>query len=213
MENLRTFNISDGELKQFSDLLASNIARDIADFNKRGVTLTTIDNLKSLANDFNDYPTDPEFHGPEMVANEEKEELAKQIISKARIIKSMAQEKYRFKGLYEVFGFKKLSVSTEDGLLRLANRIVRVSLKLKTELEPLGLTDEMINNLSGLANNYNNAIELRNQKAEERIYATQIRVQKGNALYAEVSRLCLIGQSLYIDSNQAKYNDYIIGKV
>jgi hypothetical protein len=212
MENLRNYVITDGELKQFADIIAINVNRDLVDFNRRGVTSATVDNLKALATDFNDYPTDQEYHGPEIVANEEKEELAKQIMTQARIIRSMAREKYHGKGIYELFGFRKLNNATEDGLYRLSNRIVRSANKLKAELQPLGLTDEMINNLNTLANNYNTAIELRNQKAEERIYATQVRIQKGNALFAEISRLCLIGQSLYIDSNEAKHNDYIISK-
>jgi len=45
---------------------------------------------------------------------------------------------------------------------------------------------------------------------ETRDLATQTRIEKGNALWAEMTYLASIGQTLYADTNEAKYNDYVL---
>ncbi len=39
---------------------------------------------------------------------------------------------------------------------------------------------------------------------------TQERVMQGNALFREVSRLSSIGQTLFVNTDEAKYNDYVL---
>lgn len=43
-----------------------------------------------------------------------------------------------------------------------------------------------------------------------RVIATQNRVLAGNSVYAELVRLCDIGKTLFQDSDEAKYNDYVL---
>jgi hypothetical protein len=48
------------------------------------------------------------------------------------------------------------------------------------------------------------------EKQETRDLETQNRVQKGNALWAKMVELASIGKSIYVDTNPAKYNDYVL---
>jgi hypothetical protein len=47
-------------------------------------------------------------------------------------------------------------------------------------------------------------------RVSERDSATQNRAQKGNALYDKVVELCNVGKHIYEDTDEAKYNDYVI---
>jgi hypothetical protein len=61
-----------------------------------------------------------------------------------------------------------------------------------------------------LATNLDKAIDDIEDKIENRDLETQDRVQKGNALWAEMSKLSSIGKSVYEDIDEARYNDYVL---
>ncbi|MCX6153292.1 MAG: hypothetical protein NT007_03945 [Candidatus Kapabacteria bacterium] len=87
---------------------------------------------------------------------------------------------------------------------------VGIAREYLTDLTSVGLTDAMIDDLEDTAqlmedsmNEIATAQETRDIKAVERI-------EKGNELYALVSRYCEIGKYIWEDVNEAKYNDYVI---
>ena len=48
------------------------------------------------------------------------------------------------------------------------------------------------------------------QAIANRDNAAKERVEKANELYALLTRYCEIGKSIWYETNEAKYNDYII---
>ena len=56
------------------------------------------------------------------------------------------------------------------------------------------------------------AVDVRNYKMgyEALKQATQERIRKGNVLYNEYVRISEIGKSLFVDNDEAKYNNYVI---
>lgn len=202
--------MADADLKQLGDLIVLNVTRDLTDFTTRGVTQDTIDDLEDKVEIFFNTPTDDEYIGPIMDATNTKNALAEQVRVAIRPIRSMAELKYNGMGKYNTFGFKDLAHTTDKELVFMAQKVVRVGTALLSELASEGLTQAMLTALDNLKEQFDDSLDTQETLIEARDLGAQDRVEKGNALYAEIARLCAIGQSLYIDSDPAKYNDYVI---
>lgn len=206
----RIYLLTDGELKQFADQVVIFVTRDMTDFTPRGISAATLTALNLLITAFDNYPSDPELQGLVMQATEAKYASADQLKSAIRNIRNMAEITYKNGAKYQTFDFKDMARLSDDDLMRLARRVVRVGTTLLTELAAQGLTTSLLTALTNLANTFDSAINTQFNAIENRDLATQERITKGNTLYAEVSRLCSIGQTIYFEVNPAKYNDYVI---
>jgi hypothetical protein len=209
-EYLREYRFTDAELKQLSDITGINVTRDMTDFSTRGVSAATVTALEALITAFDNYPTDSELLGMVSLATEEKDAIAEQIRIAIRKIRSMAEIKYGKAGKYKIFDFKDMAALSDNELDKLAKRVVRVGTTYLTELTSEGLTQAMLTALTDLYTDFDDALDTKEIAIETRNQSTQERVEKGNTLYTEVSRLCAIGRALYVDTNPAKYEDYVI---
>lgn len=206
----RLYSMADGDLKQVADGLAATLTRDLADLAARNVTTATISNLQALITAFDETTTDEELLGEVKTATETKNAIADDIKKAIRPIRNMAEIAYASKGKYSSFGFEEMANMSDADLYRLAKRVVRVGTKFMSDLSPQGLTPMQLANLGTLAINFDNAIDAIEDKIENRDVETQERVIKGNLLWAECSKLSSIGKSVYEDTNEAKYNDYLL---
>jgi hypothetical protein len=206
----RMYPMSDGDLKQRSDKLITTIKRDVADFNTRNITTVHIDGLQTLTDTFSNTTTDEELQGLVINANTIKDGIVTNIQKSIRVIRNMAEIAYNSKGKYSTFGFEGMSELSPSDLCRLVSRVVRVGNKLMTDLAAQGLTAAQLTALTALGVDLDKAIDDVEEAIETRDLETQDRIVKGNALWAEMSRLASIGKSLYEDTNEAKYNDYVL---
>ena len=206
----RIYIMSDGSLKQMTDTLALNITRDLADFATRNVTIVQVATLQALIETFDNFPTDEELLGPVTVAKEYKDAMAEDIRKAIRPIRNIAEIAYDSRGKYTTFGFKDLAKLTDNDLYRAARRVARVAAKLFTDLQPQGLQQSQLDALTTSTTQFDAAIDNAGDAVENRALATQQRIAKGNALWAEMIRLASVGKSLYEDTDEAKYNDYVL---
>lgn len=206
----RDYKMSDATLKQRSDQTKLYCERDIISFNTRNVTQLTLDDFKDLIDIFDDTPTDVVLKSQVMEKTEIKDALAEQIRIAIRPIRNMAELKYGNSAKYQGFGFKNMDKLNDDELRRMAKTVVLQGTTLLAELASEGLTQTMLTNLTNLTDSFDDAIDAQKLMIAERDSATEDRINKGNTLYAELSRLCSIGRSLFIDTDPAKYNDYVI---
>lgn len=206
----RNYSMADGDLKQLADGLAATLTRDLADLAKRNVTTASVTALQQLITNFDETPTDEELLGEVMAATEAKNNIANNIKIAIRPIRNMADIVYEGKGKYASFGFEDMANMSDNDLYRLAKRVNRVGTKFLADLTPQGLTVEELTNLLNLAQDFDKAIDTIEDKIEDRDIETQDRVNKGNTLWAELSKLGSIGKSVYEDTNEAKYNDYLL---
>jgi len=206
----RQYSMADGVLKQLADALKLSIIRDLADFASRNITATQVTALQTLINNFDETTTDEELMGVVTDATIIKDKIAENIRIAVRPIRNMAETAYSTTGKYNTFGFDGLSQITDGDLYRLARRVVRVGTKLLAELAPQGLTAAQLTNVNTLATSFDAAIDAIENAIEDRDLETQDRILKGNALWAEMSRLASIGRSLYEDTDEARYNDYVL---
>ena len=61
-----------------------------------------------------------------------------------------------------------------------------------------------------LLGEFSDALEEQSDETADRDKKQQIRVEAGNALYAQVVKYCNYGQRQYFATDEAKYNDYIV---
>ncbi len=145
-----------------------------------------------------------------MEATADKDKLAESIRVQVRVIRNMAELQYHKTGNYKTFGFEGMDEMSDPNLYRLAKRVVRVGTKLLPDLEGRGLTQDMLTNLQQTAGDFDKAMDTQENEIENRDLQTQQRITLGNALYAVLVELASIGKSLYQDTNEAKYNDYVL---
>lgn len=206
----RLYSMSDGDLKQKADGLKATITRDLADFAKRNITATQVDAYQTTIDAFDEATTDVELQGEVTVAADAKNVIAENTRLAIRSIRGMADTAYNGKGKYNIFGFEDLARLTDADLYKLAKRVVRVGGKLFTDLAAQGLTRAQLTDLDNLAKSFDTAIDAVEEAIENRDLETQDRIIKGNTLWQEMLRLAAIGKSLYEDTNEAKFNDYVL---
>ena len=209
-EILRNYNFSDGILKQKSDLLIINLTRDAAEFGARGETPATLASLQTMIDDFDAFPTDEELDGIVNSKTNVKEGFATTLRINIRTIRGIADSTYNGTGLYNSFGFEGMDKMDDAHLHRLAKRVVRVSNILFADMSPKGLTNGMIDEVTKTDEAFDKGIDNLRAAEENRDISTQQRVTLGNSLFAEYSRLMNIGKSIFQDTDEAKYNDYVM---
>ncbi len=206
----RIYPMADADLKQLADKLKTSIVRDATDFATRNIAAAQLTAYQATVNVFDATTTDEELSGLVTDAVEKRDAIVENAQKAIRTIRNMAEITYNSKGKYATFGFDDLSKLTPNDLYRLATRVVRVGNQLLAELSAQGLTAIQLTALSTLATQLDIAIDFVAEKIETRDLETQDRVIKGNLLWAEMSRLASIGKSLFEDTNEAKYNDYVL---
>jgi len=206
----RLYSMSDADLKQTADFVFNLVTRDLGDFGRRNVTADTLTDLQALINNFDDVQTDEELQGIVMDATQAKDVLAEDLRKKIRTIRNMAELEYNNKGKYNSFGFEDMANMNDNELYRLAKRVVRVSTTLLSDLGNQGLVEADITDLSTAAALFDTAIDAQHSAIENRDLATEARVTIGNELWDELTRLCSIGKSIYEDTDEARYNDYVL---
>jgi hypothetical protein len=206
----RMYSLSDGDLKQKADGLANTLTRDLTDLAARKITDANVKDLRKLISNFDEHSTDAELQGLVEDATIKKNATRKEAEIAIRSIRNMADIVYSGKGKYSNFGFEDLTKVSDADFYRQAKRVGRMATKYLPDLEPQGLTADQIDALKKLATNFDNDIDAIEDAVENRDVETQERINKGNTLWAEMSKLASVGKAVYEDTNEAKFNDYVL---
>ena len=209
--SVRDYQFSDGVLKQKADDVVGSLQRDLTAFSTRGVTATTVTGLQTLITTFDSTQTDEELQGALSVATDAKNVLADSLRSAIAVVRSMAENKFGVESaLFRSFAFDGMSDLSDEQLYRLGKRVIRVATAQPTQLASEGLTAAVITNLTTVTTNFDTSIDVQQDAVKNRDIKTQDRVEKGNAVYKEITRLCNTGKSIFVNTDEAKYNDYVI---
>lgn len=211
----RNYNCTDGALKQKSDQIADCITRDILSFNGFGVTAATVTAFKALVTTFDAKITDDEIIGDQTTATANKNIARKKLEDTLRVIRGMAQDFYKGEGLYRKFGFEDFTNVKDNEFSRVCKRVNRL---LTDPDNPMGsdMTDaypslpDLINDLGNFSTTFDTALDTIIDKKNARDIATQDRIVAGNTLYKELIRLADLGKTIFQDTDEAHYNDYVL---
>jgi len=208
---IRDYNFSDAELKNVSDSVLSSVQRDKAQFALRGVTDEKLAQAQTMVNNFANMPTDVEFIGAVASATLNKDTIAENLRVKLRSVRTMAQNVHSARSpLYRSFGFEGMDKMSDDQLYLHGKRVIREATAQLSQLTPEGLTAAMLTTIQTLLANFEDGIQAKQQAEKTRDIQTQLRLDAGNALYREISRLCNTGKDIWASVNEAFYNDYVI---
>lgn len=208
---VRDYGFSDGELKQYADETISSIERDVVEFSERGVTPTRLNTLRQKLNIFDELPTDEILEGIKIDATQDKDTARTNAEIAARSIFVMAENKFGTNsGKYKQFGDAAISRQSDNQFYRTLKTIKTSADKFLLDLAEEGLTQEMIDNLAKLTAFFDKAIDDQNTAIKSRDIATEERIEAGNALYADLVKVCNTGKDIWYNKNEAKYNDYVI---
>lgn len=207
-QELRKYHSTDATLMQSADMVLMNVTRDLADFASRNVTETTLEALHDLIEAFKEFPTDGEFEGDVMVATEIKNEQRKKLIIQIRLIKAIAQVAFQNSNKYSHFKFKNIARLSDADLLNHGKSVGRISVTFFSEMESAGLTQAILDDLEASVNHLKTALNDKEIAKENRTLAVIDRLELGNQLYEEISRLSLTGKSIYFHNNDSKYKQY-----
>jgi hypothetical protein len=210
LNETRLYSMADANLKQLADDLENTIERDATDFATRNIGTPQLTAYEALIADFDATTTDVELKGAVSATVALKDATAENIKTAVRTVRSMAEQAYSTKGLYKTFGFEEMGRLSDNDLYRMARRVVRTATKRQADLAGQGFTPAQLTGLATLATQLDDQLDNIHDAETERDVETQGRVQKGNKLYKEVMRLASIGKSLFADTDEARYNDYVM---
>jgi hypothetical protein len=209
-EMLRMYNLSDADLKQKADSLLQTTKRDLFQFSSRNVNADTLRLLQEHIDNFANASTDEELLGQLKAATETKDETAAALRRLLRTIRNMAEIAFEGKGHFHSFGFDGMAKMSDTELCMLARRVSRIANRLLPDLVTQGLSASQLGNVLQLQEDLDRQLDRCAEAVENRDIETQERVRRGNVLYAEMMRVASIGKSLFEDTDEARYNDYVL---
>jgi hypothetical protein len=207
----RTYSMMDVDLAMFASNLTIPMTRDLAQFTLRGVTALEISALGTKATDFFAFPPDEYYVAQTMLVAQTKNALRSSLEIKIRDVVQIAITKYGH-GAPEVknYNASDLTHESDKSFVSTSKLCVLNATAQLSDLSPLGLTQAMIDAIEDDGtlfltelNNLYTAELLRSSKAVERI-------EKGNELYALVTKYCDMGKFMWDDVDKQKYESYVI---
>ncbi|MEP7168991.1 MAG: hypothetical protein ABI855_06425 [Bacteroidota bacterium] len=208
---VRHYKFSDAFLKQRCDDGSAVVMRDQSEFTPRGITAA--DNTAFLAQSeaFGEIPDDEELQGDIGTAVENKDAAAELLRVKIRSVRTMAENKWGdHAARFRTYDFKDMSELPDDDLVKLGKRVSRVGNKQLVDLASEGLDAAFLTALDVLVTDLDRKIDFVKGAEENRDIATEDRIEAGNALYKVLVRFCNTGKDIWINRDEAKYNDYVI---
>ena len=210
-EVFRLYTFSDATLVTKGLEKVAFMQRDATQFDSYGITAMNITNLKNSLNTFADRLTDVEALGDQTQATENKDRKAEElrvaiadVMTRVRLTFPEGSPKYR------KFGTDTLSKQIDAELHITAKRVVRVGTELLAELASNGLTQDMLDTISTLADKFADAIVAMKIEIGDRDIEQEDRVEAGNAIYTILAKYTSLGQSIWETSDVAKFNDYVL---
>lgn len=207
----RKYSFSDGELSELGDALIEAAERDLTQMTTFGFDQTRLDTIKDKIAAFKIFPPDEYYTGRMMEATAAKDLSISVMSNISEGIVMRATNKFG-KDTPKVKGFGWTGYITKpDADKMVVNRLV---FKMGTDHQPAlaseGLTVAILADLELKITDSDNAITLKRKRVSERDVAVNERITLGNELYAELVKLADTGKHIWEDSDESKYNDYVI---
>ncbi len=210
-ETQRNFAMSFAELEQFVRNVISSMRRDDAEFANYGVDSNAIDDFENLCNLFEEIPTDEELEGIVTITTQEKDAKADELRVSTREITTRVEVKFgENSGQYRSCGVENLTKLSDSSLLRCGRRVHRRGADMLADLASEGLTQQILDDYNALNQEFEEALDNKDDAVKDRDISTDNRVQKANDLYTFLSNYCNYGKRIWVNTNEAKYNDYVI---
>ncbi|MEO6036833.1 MAG: hypothetical protein ABIQ93_00380 [Saprospiraceae bacterium] len=207
----RMYNVSDAELYvQCNDALRAAF-RDIEFFNQYGFGIDRLKGFQSLCEQFNALPDDDEMVGDQMICTEKKLQAAEKLRTAIRSVMTRVAMKYHDRtGRYRKFGTAKLGDMSDPQLLFCGRRVARVARQQIDFLADVGMNEQNIQRVVDAAAEFENAMNIQQDKLHDRDISVERRMDQGNKIYQELVILCDIGKDIWAERDRVKYDFYCL---
>jgi len=207
----RNYNFSDGTLLQEADNIRNNADMDVADLAAYGVTAATITAFLAKRTAFLAVDSDEYMLSLVIAYTQSKNNLRKALENKIRLIRTAVEGKFKPTDPEAVgLGIKALASLTDNDFKIAAFKVHQNADKYVDEYLNTGIDAAFVADLLVQAEAFDLAMQNQSLAIGSRDDKTQERIQKGNLLYTELVRLASFGKDFYDDTNEAKYNNYVI---
>ncbi|MEO1437388.1 MAG: hypothetical protein AAFV80_17730 [Bacteroidota bacterium] len=207
----REYNIPDADLYiQCIDRLRM-AKRDIEQFKTYGYGIERVNQFIKMCDNFSKLPSDDELVGNQMLSTEKKYTSAEAVKTAIRSVMTRVNMKYSNRsGRYRKFGTAKMGDMTDAQLLFCGRRVVRVARQQAEFLADSGLREEHLHRVIEACKQFEQALNIQQDKVSDRDIAVENRIEQGNKLYRELVTLCNIGKDIWAESNKSKYEGYVL---
>lgn len=207
----RKYSFSDGTLAELGDTLVMFAERDLTEMTGFGYDQLRIDAVKAKIVTFKNFPPDEYYTGLMMVATADKNTKLKIISEVSEGIVRRAMNKFgkdspEAKG----FGWAGYITKTDNDKMVVTRLVHKMGTDNQAALSSEGLTAVILGNLNIGITTADTAITKKQQRVSERDIAVNQRITLGNDLYSDLVKLADTGKHIWEDTNEAKYNDYVI---
>ncbi len=209
---LRDYGMSDGDLLQKADAIIGFMARDAAEFATQGVADASA--LQDARDAFDALPTDEALAGLVTDAVTTKKAMKARVEDEVGLIRTAASRAHADRpGIYKSYHFEAFANLSDNDQYRAAKTIAIVIGLQMDAIKTKGYDSNKLDAFKVLNSKYDDAIDDVKMAEAKRDQATQKRVETGNALYALVSEMAAVGQALFVNTDEARYNDYVLEPV
>jgi hypothetical protein len=207
----RVYHFADSWLIELSNRTKQFILRDISEFGSYNVDAAAVTVFDNEINAFEAFETDEEFAGLQSEKTEAKDAAMDSVKYDIRSIMTRIESKHKPKtARYRRFGTKGLNEMYNGHVLSCGRRVARVATAVLADYTNVGLTAIIITALETKCQTLEDKIDEQADAIADRDIATEDRIEMGNALYGKLMNYCSFGQQIWVETDEAKYNDYII---
>jgi hypothetical protein len=207
----RKHNYPDADLHQQCLERIRFAHRDMEHFEQYGYKLERLKAFKTMCDKFRELPDDDELLGDQMIVTEKKYASADRLRAAIRSVMTRVELKYNNRtGRYRKFGAGKLGDMTDAQLLFCARRVVRVARNQADFLADVGVTDKTLEKVMEAAREFENLVNIQQDKVADRDIGVERRMEDGNRMYDELVVLCNIGKDIWDNKDPQKYENYCL---
>lgn len=207
----RQYNFPDADLYVQAMERIKYAQRDIQLFQHYGYDITRLKAFKNLCDQFHALPDDDEMVGDQMISTEKKDAAAERLKTAIRSLMTRVAMKFNNRtGRYRKFGTAKMGDMTDAQLLFCGRRVVRVARQQIDFLAEVGVNETLIQRIQTAAQEFENALNIQQDKVADRDIAVERRTEQGNKVYLELVVLCDIGKDIWAEKNPVFYENYCI---
>ena len=208
---IRNFHLTDAVLKQKADEFINLLDRDQVEFTERGYDAAAKTNFINKRDMVDSFPSDETLEARKMVLTANKDAARSALEKTMRTIFNMASNHFGASSAqYRAFGPSDLTRQPDAELARTYKIMVNAATENLSEMSAQGLAQRTIDTLTTQGSTFDETIDTLAEGISDRDIATESRVEALNNLYALLSKYAGIGQDIFYETNEAKYNDYVI---
>lgn len=207
----RKYSFSDGTLDELGDSLIVSARRDIAEMTTFGYNDARLGEIEMQIRTFKEFPNDEYYTGLMAISTATKNTAIRNMSEVSEAIVRRAINKYK-KDAPEVnmYGWTGYITKTDSEKVRVNRLVHRTGTSQLVALASEGLTAAILLDLQSKITASDLALTEKDTKVKERDSAVNQRITLGNALYEALVKLADTGKQIWEDTDESKYNDYVI---